>query len=286
MIFKDYYKILGLESNKVNIDEIKIAYREKAKKYHPDINMNNDTSEEIFKDINEAYRTLSNEKLKRKYDYNWNKYIGKRKSNSKKPEKKTFKEILIDILFGGISKNKEKTENIPIYGENVNTEISISIKEAFFGVNKKLKFRTVDGKETSFNFKIPAGIQNHDKIRIAGQGKPGKNGGKSGDLLVIINIKDDEKLKLIGNDLYTKIDLKTWEAVLGTEKKIQILGETLNIIVPKCTNSDENIIIKDKGYKNLNGKRGNLHIITKIVVPKEPTKEEEETYKKLKILEQ
>ena len=81
MIFKDYYKILGLESNKVSLDEIKNAYREKAKKFHPDINVGNAEAEAIFKDVNEAYRTLSDPNLRRKYDFKWNRYIGSRRKN-------------------------------------------------------------------------------------------------------------------------------------------------------------------------------------------------------------
>ena len=71
MVFKDYYKILGLDSNKVTEDEIKTAYREKAKKYHPDMNVGNTDYEEVFKDINEAYRILSVDRTKRKYDFSF-----------------------------------------------------------------------------------------------------------------------------------------------------------------------------------------------------------------------
>ena len=71
MIFKDYYKILGLESPKATIDDIKTAYREQAKKYHPDVNVGNKNAEERFKDINEAYKTLTNQATKRKYDRMW-----------------------------------------------------------------------------------------------------------------------------------------------------------------------------------------------------------------------
>ena len=102
MVFKDYYKILGLESNKVTSDEIKIAYREMAKKYHPDMNVGSSQAEEIFKDVNEAYKTLSNSKLRRKYDFTWNRYFGKASRSSEKRKKKSLKEILLDILFLGI----------------------------------------------------------------------------------------------------------------------------------------------------------------------------------------
>ena len=80
MIFKDYYKILGFETNKITIDDIKIAFREQAKKYHPDLNEGSENAEERFKDINEAYRILSNPVSRKKYDKNWNSNIGKKKN--------------------------------------------------------------------------------------------------------------------------------------------------------------------------------------------------------------
>ena len=76
MIFKDYYKILGFDTNKVSLEKIKIAYREQAKKYHPDVNVGNKNAEERFKDINEAYRVLSDSATKRKYDRMWNRHVG------------------------------------------------------------------------------------------------------------------------------------------------------------------------------------------------------------------
>lgn len=284
MVFKDYYKILGLESNKVSIDEIKIAYREMAKRYHPDINKQASGSDEIFKDINEAYRTLSNDKLRRKYDFNWNRYVG-RKKGQKQREKRTIKEILAEIFLGGITKKKESKKKEPVYGENVTTQIDVSIDEAFFGVNKKVKLKAVNGKETSFNVRIPAGVQNHDKIRMVGHGKPGKNGGKNGDLLISINIKNSSKLKLVGEDLYTEIKLKSWEAALGTKKSIEVLNEKMLVVIPKGISSGEKIAIPQKGYKKGNGMRGNLNVITKIVIPKKLTEEEKNIYEKLRALE-
>ena len=281
MIFKDYYKILGLESNKVSLDEIKVAYREKAKKFHPDINVGNSEAEVIFKDINEAYRILSDSTQRRKYDFKWNRYIGSRKKKENK-QKKSFKEMFLDILFGGVTRQKSENKAIPQYGEDIDTQINISIKEAFFGVNKKLKLRAVNGKETSFSLKVPAGVQNNDKLRIVGQGKHGKNGGKNGDLLVRVNIVDDNRFKLIGTDIYTEISLSVWEAALGTKKKIDLFGEEINIVIPKCCNSGEKLTIKEKGYKDGKGKRGNFNIITKIVFPKELSKEQEGLYLKLK----
>ena len=87
MIFKDYYKILGLETSKVNIEEIKIAFREQAKKYHPDVNSGK-AAEERFKDINEAYRVLSDNHSRRKYDRIWYSHVGKRIDKQKEKEER------------------------------------------------------------------------------------------------------------------------------------------------------------------------------------------------------
>ncbi len=282
MIFKDYYKILGLKSTKVTVDEIKTAYRDMAKKYHPDVNVGDKASEDIFKDINEAYRILSNDKSKRKYDFNWNRYIGRRKSPNTKNERKTIKEILAEIFFGGISKNKIVKDSSPEYGENISTEINISIQDAFYGAKKQIKLRTVEGKETSFTFKVPAGIQNRDKIRIIGQGKPGKNGGKNGDLFIIINIINDQRMSLKGDDLYVELPIQTYEAALGTKKVVKIFEEQITIIIPECTSSGSSFIIKEKGYKNGKGSRGNLYIITKIILPKKLTQNEKKLYNEIR----
>lgn len=284
MVFKDYYKILGFDTNKVTAEEIKNAYREQAKKYHPDINGENSKAEEIFKDVNEAYKTLSNEKSRRRYDFSWHRYVGRRKRKNRTNEKRSIKEIILNILFGNIPKKAKKEIVTPKYGEDVITEINVSIEDAFFGANKRISLRNMNGRETSFGVKIPAGVQNNDKIRIIGQGKKGKNGGKNGDLLVYVHIKENKKLKLIGTDLIYEMTLNTWEAALGTTKEIEILREDLKIIVPAAISSGDRLVIEGKGYRNGNGSRGNLIIVARIVLPKKISKEEKELYKKLKEL--
>ena len=98
MIFKNYYKILGLENNKVSQEEIKIAFREQAKKYHPDLNGGNTKTEERFKDINEAYRVLSDYSTKRKYDRMWNKHVGS-KTKQEFEESKRGKDSVFSDFF-------------------------------------------------------------------------------------------------------------------------------------------------------------------------------------------
>ena len=289
MSFKDYYKVLGLNTNKVTLDEIKFAYREQAKKYHPDMHAGDSVLEEKFKEINEAYRILSDPKSRKRYDRNWFIYTERKKrlQNKDKEVKKSFKEKIIDILFGVITPKAQppKKSNEPIIGENIETEVEVNILEAFNGTSKKLKLLAVDGKTKTFNLNIPAGIQDGDKIRFIGQGKPGKNNGDRGDLLVKVKITNTKEFKLVGADIYTEISITPWQAALGTKLNLQSIDGEISLVVPKGTESGERFTIKGKGYKFGRGNRGNFYIITKIVVPKKLTEQQEKIYKELKELD-
>ena len=290
MSFKDYYNILGLSSNKVTIDEIKLAYREQAKKYHPDMHVGDNSSEEKFKEINEAYKILSDPKSRKRYDRNWFIYTERKKrlQNKDREVKKSFKEKIIDILFGMTTPKAQtaKKSKESINGENIETEVEVSVLEAFYGTSKKLKLLAVDGKTKTFNLNIPAGIQAGDKIRFIGQGKPGKNNGDRGDLLVKVKITDTKDFKLVGADIYREISITPWQAALGTKLNIEAIDGEITLVIPKGTESGERFIIKDKGYKFGRGNRGNFYIITKIVVPKKLTEKQLKVYNELKEIDE
>ena len=285
MKFKDYYKILELENSKVTIDQIKSAYRKQAKKYHPDVNIGNKLAEEKIKDINEAYKVLSQPATKRKYDRTWNYNVG---SKMKKAKQKTSGEMAEDFfnMFFGNSQIKEEIaqSKLPqIKGENIETEINISIEDGFFGAEKTLVIKDVEGKDKNITIKIPKGIQNGEKIRVIGQGKSGKNGGKNGDLYIKINIEDGKKYKLNGKDLYTILPITPWEAALGTKTKVKSIDDTkTQIYIPNGVRSGEKIEIPEKGYTTTKGERRNLIAEIEIVVPTKLTQEEIEMIKKLK----
>ncbi len=289
MIFKDYYKILGLPNSNVTTEQIKQAYREQAKKYHPDINTTSNFSEERFKDINEAYKTLSNTSTRRKYDRMWNSRIGKKQKNrgqAKKEKKSAFAEFF-QMFFGEIKNNKTKSEEtrdnkVPIKGENIETEITVSIFDAFYGVEKKLALRAVNGKMREFNIKIPAGIRNEEKIRLMGQGKPGENGGKAGDLLVRIHIENDKKFTLNGVDLIKNLYVTPWEAALGTKLNISSIDEEILLYIPQGTQCGESLKLKEKGYLDGKGGRGDLIINIQIMNPTDITEEEKKLFEQLK----
>ena len=286
MIFKDYYKILNLDTNKVTQQEIKNAFREQAKKHHPDANRDNEHAEAIFKDINEAYKTLSDNNTRKKYDRMWNSKVGKKKQRlaheeAKKERGSGFNEFF-NIFFGesGDTTVKEN-KKVALKGENIETEINVKLEDAYFGLEKKISLRTVKGQMKSFSVKVPAGIRNGEKIRLLGQGKPGINGGKNGDMFIKINIEDNKKFKLHGCDILTNVYITPWEAALGKKISIDSIEENVTLDIPAGIQSGEKIIVQDKGYKDGQGGRGNLIAEIETVVPKELTEQERELFTKL-----
>lgn len=288
MIFKDYYKVLGLNTNKVSIDEIKLAFREQAKKYHPDVNKQNRNAEERFKDINEAYKILSGVNTRKRYDRQWNARIGKkRKKQQTRASRNNNNNIISEFKTLFFGQNEEKQEQtiyrkIPIKGENVETEINVKLEDAYFGLEKKLSLRTVNGKMKTFNVKIPSGIRNGEKIRLIGQGKKGIDGGKNGDLFIKVNILNNKKFKLDGYDIVTDLFISPWEAALGKRVNIESIEDEIEIYIPPGMQSGEKLRIAQKGYKDGQGGRGDLVANVKTVVPKNLTEEEKELFEKLK----
>ena len=288
MVFKDYYKILELKTNKISTEEIKNAYRLAVKKNHPDLNLESKLAEEKIKDINEAYRTLSNTAAKRKYDRIWtrNNTANKQKEYKEQNEKSgSVLKNFFNMFFGktenikkSVRKNKEQN---PIKGENIETSVDVEIEEVFYGLDKKISLRTTDGKMKVFTVTIPAGIRNGEKIRLLGQGKSGKNGGKNGDLFIKVNIKNNNKFRLKGNDLYTNLYLTPWEAALGTKTKVYSIDEESNLYIPSGIETGEILKIPGKGYKDGKGSRGDLFVNINIMVPKKLSIEEKELFKKL-----
>ena len=280
MVIKNYYKILGLETSHVSIDEIRQAYRQSAKKYHPDLNVGDSLAEERIKDINEAYRVLSTPASKRKYDRTWNSRFGK---GEKAFSNKSQKGAIFNMFLGNVEETpKTKTvRKTPIKGENVETEINVNIYDAFYGLDKQISLKNADGNNKIYTVKIPKGIRNGEKIRLIGQGKEGKDGGKNGDLLIKINIEDDKKFKLKGYDIYTDLLLTPWEAVLGTRTTVSSIDDETNIYVPEGIQTGEKIRIPNKGYYSNKDSRGDLVAEVKIVVPKTLSSEEKNIYKEL-----
>lgn len=283
MIFKNYYKLLGLSNNiKSTSIEIKNAYREQAKKYHPDVNIQNKAAEERFKDINEGYRILSDPIQKRKYDKSWNYYVGRKLQKEKLAEKEVRANDIMNMFFGNNIQKKSKETEAPIKGQNIETKLDISIKEAFEGTKKNISITSLQEKNKNLSLTIPSGIKQGEKIRIEGKGKTGTNGGSNGDLIITVNIVNNGIFKLVNNDIIAKLYITPWDAALGGKMSVDGIDGQVSILVPKGTQTGDKISIPNKGYYKEDKQRGNLIVKTEVIVPKKLTDEEKNLFKELK----
>lgn len=296
---KDYYTLLSV-NKRSSKDEIKQNYRALAKKYHPDANIGSPEAEEVFKDLTVAYDILMDKEKKKKYDRQVARYgygippKGSVKQTFKKSETKSpntaASEIISTILgIGKETKNvvKSKATEIinkqkePKKGDNVEATIDISLEEGFFGTDKKLSLKTVGGKVNNYTVSVPRGIRDGEKIRLAALGKPGKNGGKNGDLIITAKMKSHSVLLLDGVDIKTNIDISYAQAVIGDKVYMKILGEQVEINIPAGVQEQAKLMIPKKGYINGENVRGNLIIIVNIKQPIEITERERKIYEQL-----
>lgn len=299
---KNYYEILGV-NRKTSKEEIKINYRKLAKKYHPDTNKDNPEAEEMFKNVNEAYATLMNDEKKKRYDKQVTKYkygfVEEDGSLSNiKYEIKSGVNVINDLLNTILGFKKDDKSNSSSStrsassakqnaqkGSDIETSLEITLAEAFFGTSKKIAIKGYKGGIKTFSVDVPVGIKNGDKIRLAALGTPGKNGGKNGDLIINVKIKEDPNFKLNGLILSKDITISPALAAIGGKYKLEILGETIFIDLPKHLKNGEKVIIENKGYPDENGKRGNLQLIINIELPKDITEREQKLYEQLLKLE-
>lgn len=176
--------------------------------------------------------------------------------------------------------NRSHTYQFSMDGEDREAEIEITPAEGFSGGEKRITLKG-DGYEKTISFKIPAGIKQGEKIKLAGQGTPGMNGGANGDLYLMVNFNKG-RFEIDGINLETNIDLAPWEAALGAEVPVETIDGRIVVKVPAGIQTDSRIRAAKKGYIERNGKRGDLYIKVRIVNPSSLTREEKELYEKLK----
>lgn len=298
MEYKDYYKILGVERTASEAD-IKKAFRKLAHKYHPDVSKEKD-AEAKFKDVNEAYQTLSDPEKKAAYDQ-----LGQRRegSNFEPPpgwsgfggasqggfEGFDFSGSGFDFadLFSHMGRGRTARAQD---GEDLNAEVEITPEQAFNGTTVSISLRepeeTADGRirhvTKTLEIKVPAGTVDGQKMRVTGKGAPGYNGGANGNLYITINIAQEGRFKVEGRDVYLTVPLAPYEAVLGSEVVVPTLsGGKISVKVPAGAKAGQKIRLSGKGFPNKKGPAGDMYLQILIVVPPDPTDEEKELYKKL-----
>lgn len=310
MKYKNYYEILGVSRNATQ-DEIKKSYRKLAKQFHPDANPGDKKAEDRFKDINEAYEVLGDEEKRKKYDmlgsninfkngfdFDPSQYgFGSRYEfrGDASPFSDFFNmffgknAINLDDLFNGLgfggtstggnnyrahTERQYTTRNAVFHDSaDIETEMTVTLEEAFFGAENKISIRGYDGETKSYLVKIPPGIRDGEKIRLSGLGHLGVNG-QRGDLFIKVKLKEHSKFKLEGSDMVIDLPLAPWEAALGCQVKIQSIDGTLSIKVPPGIQSGQRLRLAGKGYRSGGGGRGDLFAEILIMVPQNLSNEE------------
>ncbi len=299
MDFKDYYKTLGV-APEADQKAIKQAFRQLARKVHPDVNPGNKEAEEKFKTINEAYQVLSDVKQRKKYDelraqyQQWQQTGGRRKDFdwqnwSAQPGEGARVQYAssedVEDLFGGESAYSDFFTNIfsqarkgsratppgPRHGRDVEYEVDLALEEAFHGAERLLE---MDGHRIKAG--IPAGVRTGSRVRLAGQGEPGQNGGPAGDLYLIVHVLPDKTFERVGSDLHLDVPVDIFTAIGGGEIRIPSMERPLILTIPPRTNTGRSFRLRGKGMPHLGDpkKRGDLFARIRLVLPESLTDQE------------
>ncbi len=287
MAGKDYYNMLGVAKN-ASDEEIKRAYRKLAMKYHPDRNPNKKEAEERFKEINEAYAVLSDKEKRKQYDTFGAEGFQQRFSQEDIFRGFDFDEILSN-LFGGRGRREsrfggrggfdfgdifgrqggyQETGRMSQRGEDIVYEMAISLEEAASGGEKRISYRK-NGKIEEVSVKIPPGIPPGKKLRLAGKGGEGRNGGPPGDLYLQVSVREHPLFSREGDDLMVEKEINFSEAVLGTTIEVPTLEGIKKVKVPPGTQSHTKMRLKGLGMPHFQGEgKGDEYVKVVVKVPK------------------
>lgn len=306
MKYKDYYEILGVSKN-ADEKEIKSAYRKLAKKYHPDLHQGDEAAAEKFKEVSEAYEVLSDKDKRKKYDtfgsnydfssgydFDPSQYGYTYTTGGSGADFSDFFETIfgssrsgrggnfsggfnINDIFGDFS-SKSKGRSANKARNKFESELSISIKEAYEGITKNVSL-TYNKKEYQVAVKIPKGITRGKKVKVKGE-----KFGLPGDILFKINIRDEKDLVLDGLDITKTENIYPWDAALGGSKTVETLDGKLKLKIPENFVGGNKMRIPSKGFKDLKGKLGDLYVIFNIINPKKLSDDQIKLYKELQNL--
>lgn len=302
MNYIDYYKVLGIDKN-ATTDDIKKAYRKLARKYHPDLNPNDESAKKRFQQINEANEVLKDPEKRKKYDKygkdwkhaeayekaqqsaggrqqyshagsgaDWQNYTGSF-------EEDAFSDFFSSMFGGGGMGGQRQHRNVRFKGQDMHAKLQLSLRDA--ATTHKQSFN-VNGK--NIRITIPAGVENGQEIKIKGYGGEGVNGGPKGDLYIQFVIENDPVFKRRGNNLYITSTIDLYTAVLGGETTISTLTGQVKVKIKAGTQNNSKIRLKGKGFPvyKKEGQFGDLIVNFSIKIPTQLTKKQKELFQELK----
>ena len=305
--FKDYYEILGV-SRGASEKEIKSAFRKLARQYHPDTNKNNKEAEEKFKEVNEAYEVLGDTEKRRKYDnlgkgfsggseftpppgFDFNFDFSKGFTQTQDSPFSDFFELLFgEALKGRTSPFQDaftytrsnQQQSKKRRGEDYYIDLELALEEAYQGTKRKIDINAPGRDSKRLEVKIPAGVREGSKIRMAGEGLAGKYGGADGDLYLVVKLRVHPFFKLDGDDINSEIVISPAEAVLGAELDIPTIDTPVQMVIPPGTQNGKVLRLRGKGFPRYKKEgRGDHFVKIKINIPTVVTDEEKKLYQEL-----
>ena len=303
---KDYYEVLGIQKS-ADENEIKRAYRKLAKKYHPDTNQGDEQAAEKFKEINEAYDVLGDEKKRKLYDQygfaafqeGFDPEAYKRASSggfhggfgqggfgqSGFGQGSNYQEFhfeggdmgdifgdMFGDMFHGRGNGGFRQQSYRMKGEDLHADVQVGFDDAIFGCDKVIHLNSQDGsgRSQSLQVHIPAGIDEGKSVRLKGKGMPGRNGGEPGDLFLKVHIGQKAGFERKGTDIYADVQIPFTTAVFGGEVRVQTLNGAVMCKIPAGTQSGSKIRLRGKGAPVLGNSStwGDFYVVVRIEVPK------------------
>jgi curved DNA-binding protein len=287
--YKDYYEVLGVPRD-ADQDEIRRAYRKLARQYHPDLNRESE-AEEQFKELGEAYEVLSDPDKRARYDRLGAQWRAREEGSGMGDFGDFFDEqgyggdVRVEFGDGAFSEFFER-----LFGESAATAgtgprrgrdrealLELSLEEALAGGRRRLSLD--DGRRIEID--VPAGVRDGQRIRIAGQGASGRDGGPPGDLYLHVLLKPHPRFHRQGDDLTVDLLVAPWEAALGATVPVSTLTGTAEVRLPAGSSSGRRLRLRGRGLPKRSDGRGDLYAIVQITVPKEVSDEERDLFEKL-----
>src|SRR6266581_2169104 len=295
---RDYYQTLGVPKT-ASEDEIRSAFRKLARKYHPDVAKDKKAAEEKFKQINEAYEVLSDPEKRKKYDQlgaDWNQPGGFQPPPQWGGDGggdvqfefggtgfSDFFEAFFGggrgrSAFGGFGGRGATVER----GADVEADIMVTLEEALHGSTRTVSLRRAgSNKVENYQVKIPRGVHEGQRIRLAGQGEAGARGGKSGDLFLRVRLGKHPDFSVEGSDLIHDVKIAPWQAALGTQLKVPTLEGNVRLKIPAGTQGGQHFRLRERGLPGISGKRGDLYVVVQINIPKKLSEREREIWSQM-----
>jgi len=296
MSFIDYYKVLEI-SKTASEKDIKKAYRRLARKYHPDVNTNDETAKKKFQQINEANEVLSDPEKRKKYDKygkDWEHGEAYEKARQQQQQQyqysgsgqpfsggRTYSEgdfsDFFESMFGGARQSSGRSQQ-KYRGQDISATLQLNLTDVL-----KTQKQTLTVNAKKIRLTIPAGVENNQTIKIKNHGGKGVNGGPNGDLYITFHIINNTKFKRGGKNLYTIVNLDLYTAILGGDKTIDTLNGKVKLKIKPETQNNTKVKVKGKGFPvyKKEGEYGDLFITYHIEMPKNLTNKEKELFNEL-----